>query len=38
MKMLLIEDDPKTSAYIKRGLQELGHIVGLAMNGRDGLS
>ena len=37
MKVLLIEDDPKTSAYIERGLQELGHIVGLAMNGRDGL-
>lgn len=37
MKVLLIEDDPKTSAYIKKGLQELGHVVELAMNGRDGL-
>jgi len=37
MKVLLIEDDPETSAYIKRGLQELGHVVELAANGRDGL-
>lgn len=37
MKVLLIEDDPQTSAYIKRGLQELGHVVELAANGRDGL-
>jgi two-component system OmpR family response regulator len=37
MKVLLIEDDPKTGAYVKKGLQELGHIVELATNGRDGL-
>ena len=37
MKVLLIEDDAETSAYIKRGLQELGHVVELAANGRNGL-
>jgi two-component system, OmpR family, response regulator len=37
MKVLLIEDDPRTGAYIEKGLQELGHIVELATNGRDGL-
>lgn len=37
MKVLLIEDDPETSAYIRKGLQELGHVVCLATNGRDGL-
>lgn len=37
MKVLLIEDDPSTGAYIKRGLEEHGHVVDLAENGRDGL-
>ena len=37
MKVLLIEDDRKTSAYLARGLREQGHVVDLAATGRDGL-
>jgi two-component system OmpR family response regulator len=37
MKVLLIEDDKETSAYIARGLREQGHVVDLAVTGRDGL-
>ena len=37
MKILLIEDDPETSRYIEQGLEEHGHVVDHAMNGRDGL-
>ena len=37
MKMLLIEDDADSGAYIKQGLEEEGHVVDLAANGRDGL-
>jgi two-component system, OmpR family, response regulator len=37
MKVLLIEDDGETSAYIARGLREQGHVVDLAITGRDGL-
>ena len=37
MKILLIEDDPETAAYIANGLKEHGHTVDQAPNGRDGL-
>ncbi len=37
MKVLVIEDDAATGAYVKRGLEEHGHVVDLAENGRDGL-
>jgi two-component system OmpR family response regulator len=37
MKVLVIEDDAETGAYIKKGLVEHGHVVELATNGRDGL-
>lgn len=37
MKVLVIEDDAKTGAYMRRGLEEQGHVVDLAVNGRDGL-
>lgn len=37
MKVLVIEDDVETGAYIKKGLMEHGHVVELATNGRDGL-
>lgn len=37
MRVLVIEDDVETGAYIRRGLQEQGHVVDLATNGRDGL-
>jgi two-component system, OmpR family, response regulator len=37
MKVLLIEDDRETSAYVSRGLREHGHTVDLAATGREGL-
>ncbi|MGI9335568.1 MAG: winged helix-turn-helix domain-containing protein [Gammaproteobacteria bacterium] len=37
MKILIIEDDADTLAYIKKGLSEEGHTVDEADNGRDGL-
>ena len=37
MKVLLIEDDKETSAYVARGLREQGHVVDVAATGRDGL-
>jgi len=37
MKLLLVEDDRETGAYLKRALAEAGHTVDLAANGRDGL-
>lgn len=37
MKVLLIEDDQETSAYVARGLREHGHVVDIAATGRDGL-
>jgi two-component system, OmpR family, response regulator len=37
MKFLLIEDEPHTAAYIKRGLEQQGHVVDHASNGGDGL-
>jgi two-component system OmpR family response regulator len=37
MKVLLIEDDKETSAYVARSLREHGHVVDVAVTGRDGL-
>ena len=37
MKVLVIEDDVETGAYVKKGMEEHGHVVDLAANGRDGL-
>lgn len=37
MRILLIEDDSDTSAYLAKGLNECGHSVHLAHDGRDGL-
>jgi two-component system OmpR family response regulator len=37
MKILFIEDDPETAAYVVNGLKECGHTVDHAPNGRDGL-
>lgn len=37
MKLLLVEDDPETAAYIERGLRELGHGVDRAGDGHEGL-
>ena len=37
MKILVIEDDRRMGAYVRKGLEEHGHVVDLAPNGRDGL-
>jgi len=37
MKILVIEDDPKTGDYLKKGLRESGYSVDLARTGTDGL-
>lgn len=37
MRILLIEDDTDTAAYLAKGLNEAGHTVHLSHNGRDGL-
>jgi two-component system, OmpR family, response regulator len=37
MKLLLIEDDPELAAYLRKGLEQEGHAVDAAPNGRDGL-
>ena len=37
MRVLLIEDDIDTSAYLAKGLNECGHTVHLAHDGKDGL-
>lgn len=37
MRILIVEDEPKTAAYIRKGLTEHGYIVDLATNGTDGL-
>jgi two-component system, OmpR family, response regulator len=37
MKLLLIEDDPELAAYLRKGLEQEGHAVDAAQNGRDGL-
>jgi two-component system, OmpR family, response regulator len=37
LKVLLIEDDDETAAYVTNGLTEQGHTVDRAQNGRDGM-
>jgi two-component system copper resistance phosphate regulon response regulator CusR len=37
MRLLVIEDEPKTRDYLKKGLEESGFTVDLARNGTDGL-
>lgn len=37
MKLLLIEDQERTAAYLEQGLRECGHIVEIARTGPDGL-
>jgi two-component system copper resistance phosphate regulon response regulator CusR len=37
MKILVIEDDPKTGDYLKKGLRETGYAVDLARTGTEGL-
>lgn len=38
MKVLVVEDDKDTSAYLARGLNEAGHTTDVAANGPEGLS
>lgn len=35
MRILIIEDDPRTAEYVRKGLREAGHIVAHATNARD---
>jgi two-component system OmpR family response regulator len=37
MRILLIEDDPETAAFVAKGLREAGHQVDASVEGRDGL-
>jgi two-component system copper resistance phosphate regulon response regulator CusR len=37
MRILIIEDEPKTGAYLKKGLEESGYSVDVANYGADGL-
>ncbi len=37
MKILVVEDEPKTGDYLKQGLAEAGFVVDLARDGLDGL-
>ena len=37
MKILIIEDEPKTAAYLKKGLSESGFSVEVAIDGEEGL-
>lgn len=37
MHLLIIEDEPKTSAFIKRGLAESGFVADIAADGEEGL-
>jgi two-component system copper resistance phosphate regulon response regulator CusR len=37
MKVLIIEDEPKTASYLKKGLSEGGFVVDVASDGEEGL-
>lgn len=37
MRILIVEDEPKTADYLQRGLGEQGHVVDIVHDGRDGL-
>lgn len=37
MKILIVEDEPKTGKYLRQGLNEAGFVADLASNGSDGL-
>lgn len=37
MRILVVEDDAQTAAYLLRGLTESGHVVDIASDGNSGL-
>ena len=37
MRILIVEDEPKTGSYLAKGLSEAGYVVDVARNGVDGL-
>ncbi|HEX5280907.1 MAG TPA: response regulator transcription factor [Micropepsaceae bacterium] len=37
MKVLVVEDSPRVSQFLRKGLEESGHVVDCADNGQDGL-
>ncbi|WP_020473274.1 heavy metal response regulator transcription factor [Zavarzinella formosa] len=37
MRILLVEDEPKTAAYLRKGLEENGFVIDVADRGNDGL-
>ena len=37
MKLLIVEDDKEAASYLRKALKEAGHVVDLAVDGRDGL-
>jgi len=37
MRLLIVEDEPKTGDYVRQGLSEAGYVVDLLRNGVDGL-
>ncbi len=37
MRLLVVEDDPETAAYVAEGLRELGHLVDCVADGHSGL-
>ncbi|HEV2444494.1 MAG TPA: response regulator, partial [Candidatus Sulfopaludibacter sp.] len=37
MRVLIVEDEPKSAAYLRKGLSEHGYVADLAQNGDDGL-
>jgi two-component system copper resistance phosphate regulon response regulator CusR len=37
MRLLIVEDEPKTGEYVRQGLSEAGFVVDLVRNGLDGL-
>lgn len=37
MKVLVVEDNPRVSQFLRKGLEESGHVVDCADNGQDGL-
>src|SRR3954453_5346149 len=37
MRILVIEDNEQVTAFLRKGLAEMGHVVDCADNGRDGM-